>query len=134
VNALTSMLTTQLSSSAIVSVQNPIVLDDYSEPQPDLVVLRPRADFYRGAHPQPADVLLLIEVADSSIEFDRHRKLPQYAKCGIPEVWIVDLDLNCVDRFDHPSPDGYEQTTRFQPGDRIGSSSLSLDIAVSDVL
>ena len=134
VNALTNRLTAQLGSKAIVSVQNPVVLDDYSEPQPDLLVLQPRADFYRSAHPRPADVWLLIEVSDSSVEFDRRDKLPHYARSGIREVWIVDLAGSCVDRFEYPSPDGYRETARFVPGERVTSPFLTVDVAVSDLL
>jgi Uma2 family endonuclease len=76
---------------ALLRVQGPIRLDDYSEPLPDLALLRPRPDYYRNAHPVPNDVLLLIEVADSSLAYDRDVKLPRYALAGIPEVWLVDL-------------------------------------------
>jgi Uma2 family endonuclease len=74
-----------------VSVQDPIYLDEFSAPQPDIALLRPREDFYTGGHPTPADVLLVIEVADSLVEFDRNKKLPLYAQANIPEVWLVDL-------------------------------------------
>jgi Uma2 family endonuclease len=75
----------------ITSVQNPIHLDDYSEPQPDFMVLSPRPDAYGASHPRPADVLLLVEVSDSSIDHDVKNKLPRYAKAEVCEVWIVDL-------------------------------------------
>jgi Uma2 family endonuclease len=76
---------------AIVSIQDPVFLDLHSEPQPDVALLRPRADFYRSAHPTPADVLLIIEVADTSLAYDTQIKLPLYALHGIPEVWLADL-------------------------------------------
>jgi Uma2 family endonuclease len=76
---------------AVLSVQDPVWLDGYSEPLPDIALLRPRADDYRSAHPGPADVMLVIEVADSSLAYDRDVKLPRYARAGIPEVWLVDL-------------------------------------------
>lgn len=76
---------------AIVSIQNPVFLDLHSEPQPDIALLRPRADFYRSAHPTPADVLLIIEVADTSLAYDTQIKLPLYALHGIPEVGLADL-------------------------------------------
>jgi Uma2 family endonuclease len=71
---------------AIVSVQNLLLLPDYSGPQPDVAVLRPREDFYAEAHPKPGDVLLLIEVSDTTLRYDREVKLPLYALAGIPEV------------------------------------------------
>ena len=76
---------------ALVFVQNPIFLDRHHEPQPDLMLLRPRADFYKSAHPQPGDVLLIVEVADTSLAYDTQIKLPLYARHGIPEVWLADL-------------------------------------------
>jgi Uma2 family endonuclease len=75
----------------IISIQNPVFLDLHSEPQPDITLLRPRPDFYRSAHPTPADVLLIIEVADTSLAYDTQIKLPLYALHGIPEVWLADL-------------------------------------------
>jgi Uma2 family endonuclease len=76
---------------ALVFVQNPIFIEMNNEPQPDLMLLRPRPDFYRSSHPTPADVLLIIEVAESSLAYDTQIKLPLYAHHGIPEVWIADL-------------------------------------------
>ena len=81
----------RLLGRAIVRTQNPLRLAR-SEPEPDILIVRPRADSYRTAHPGPADVLLLIEVAQSSLGYDRDRKLPLYAAAGIPELWIADLD------------------------------------------
>ncbi|MDW8065964.1 MAG: Uma2 family endonuclease, partial [Anaerolineae bacterium] len=77
------------------------------EPQPDLALLRPRGDFYASAHPGPGDVLLVIEVAESSGEYDRERKLPLYARSGIPEAWVVDLERGEVVVGRDPSPEGY---------------------------
>ncbi|MCX7689839.1 Uma2 family endonuclease [Thermoflexus sp.] len=91
----------------LVSVQDPIRLSDHSEPQPDLALLRPRGDFYASAHPGPGDVLLVIEVAESSGEYDRERKLPLYARSGIPEAWVVDLERGEVVVGRDPSPEGY---------------------------
>lgn len=90
VNRLTRLLGA-LGQTAILAVQNPIELSGLSEPQPDIALLRPRHDFYAGHHPLPTDVLLVIEVADTSWEYDRNRKAPLYLAAGIPEVWAVDL-------------------------------------------
>src|SRR5208282_1431106 len=76
----------------ITTAQNPVRLGDLSEPQPDLMLLRPTPDFYRSRHAQPEDVFLLVEISDSSLERDQEEKLPVYARAGIAEVWIVDLN------------------------------------------
>lgn len=104
----------------IVWPQNPIRLDRSSEPQPDLAVLRNRADFYAsGERPGPADVFLLIEVADSSLRFDRTVKLPLYARAGIAELWIVDLQRRVLDAYRESVGDGYGEMTTHQPGEQI---------------
>lgn len=92
---------------AIVRVQNPVQLDRYSEPEPDITLVTPRDDFYAGGHPAPRDVLLIVEVADTSLRSDRHRKLPSYARAGIPEVWLVDLTVDRVERHREPRGDAY---------------------------
>jgi Uma2 family endonuclease len=92
---------------AIISVQDPLVLDERNEPQPDIMLLRWRADFYRASHPRPDDVLLLIEVAETSITYDEERKLPLYAAAHIPEVWIVDLENALLRVFRKPAGGGY---------------------------
>ncbi|GAB6039341.1 Uma2 family endonuclease [Endothiovibrio diazotrophicus] len=91
VNFLLNRLLAAIGSRAIVAAQNPIVLGRHSEPQPDLCVLRPREDFYIDAHPTAADVLLAVEVSDTTLAYDRGVKLPLYARHGIPEYWLVDL-------------------------------------------
>ena len=86
VNLFTNTLPPLLQGRAVVSVQNPTRLNDTSEPQPDVMLLRWRDDFYESGHPSPADVLLLIEVSDTTVDFDRSAKLSAYAAAGIPEV------------------------------------------------
>ena len=87
----------------------PIHLDPHTEPQPDLALLRPRADFYKTAHPRASDVLLIIEVADHSLRDDREIKIPLYARHGIPEVWLVDLLNDRLNLFRDGGPEGYRQ-------------------------
>lgn len=89
VGILTRLFARTVADSALVYVQNPIVLGDRSEPQPDIALLRPRPDYYLNEHPRPEDVLLLIEVSDSTVRFDRETKVPLYARYGIPEAWLV---------------------------------------------
>lgn len=97
---------------ALVSVQGPVRLDDLSEPEPDFALLKPRPDFYRDAHAQPPDVLLLIEVAESSLNYDRTVKRMLYARHAIPEFWIVDLTAGEVEVCREPTPDGYASVER----------------------
>ena len=107
VSRLTRAFSLAVGADVIVSVQNPIRLDRYSQPQPDLALLRPRADFYAEAHPQPADVLLIVEVAEASLAYDRDVKIPLYARHGIPEVWLLDVAGRCLTAHRAPGPDGY---------------------------
>jgi Uma2 family endonuclease len=120
VNRLTEAFVLACAGRAIVSVQNPVRLDQSSEPQPDLAILRRQADFYAtGGHPGPADILLLVEVADSSLRFDRTVKLPLYARAGIAELWIVDLQRRVVDVHRRPADDEYGEITTHQPREQV---------------
>ncbi len=107
VNRLHRLIERVVGDAAIVSSQSSFRLDDYSEPQPDIALFRPRADFYATALPTPADTLLVIEVADSSARYDRQIKLPLYARRGVPEFWIVDLDANLLRLYHEPRGDDY---------------------------
>ena len=109
-------LTVLLSDRAIVSVQDPITLDDYSEPQPDIALLRWRDDFYRSANPRTADVLLIIEAANSSLQFDRERKIPLYARHDIPEVWLFDLKQQRLEAYRKPVAGEYTEITYHRGG------------------
>lgn len=94
-----------------VRIQNPLRLDQSSEPAPDLVLLKRRPDKYKGAHPSPADSLLVVEVSESSLQFDLKKKLPLYARHGIPEVWIVELAAPRVHFFHAPHEAGFVHTS-----------------------
>jgi Uma2 family endonuclease len=102
---------------ALVSVQNPLRLNARSEPEPDLVILQP--DTPEDRHPQPEDVFLVIEVADSSIRVDRRRKMPMYARAGIPEYWIVDLTTDHVEVYRDPARARYRSVTLLRRGDVV---------------
>ena len=108
VDALTEMLVLAAAGQAVVRVQNPVVLDDTSEPQPDFALLRRPWDGYPHDHPPPADIYLLIEVADSSLGFDRGPKLELYARSGIREFWVVDLTTNRVLVHRNPNDGRYD--------------------------
>jgi Uma2 family endonuclease len=102
----------------ITSVQNPVRLSDYSEPQPDLMLLKSSPDFYRRQHPRPEDVYLLVEVSDSTLESDQEQKLPAYARAAIAEVWIVDLNDESIQIYREPSFTGYAAKTVLRAGDQ----------------
>jgi Uma2 family endonuclease len=132
---LTHLFGRGVGDRALVWVQNPIRLSEFSEPQPDVTLLRPRGDYYAQAHPGPADVLLVVEVADSSVVYDRQTKLLLYARAGIPEVWLEDLTRNVIEVYRSPSPQGYQETHRVGRGRRIAPQAFpDLDLAVDDLL
>ncbi len=134
VNRMNSILTNRLVQQAIVSVQNPVILNDFTEPQPDIVVLRPRDDFYMRALPGPEDMMLVIEVADSTLEYDRDEKIPRYARMRIPEVWLVDVNDPQVTLYVHPSGDRYQEVLVFAPGQELESVEIqSLRLSIDDL-
>ena len=131
VNILTAAFAGLTPRTAVLAVQNPLVLADHSEPQPDLMLLRPRDDYYARAHPRPQDVLLLVEVADESRRHDREIKLPRYAAGGVPETWIVDLAAKRVEGHREPARDGYARTTTHAIGESIAPAAFpDAEIAV----
>jgi Uma2 family endonuclease len=134
VDRLTRLLVQVAGEAAIVRVQNPVVLGERSEPQPDFALLAPRDDFYAGAAPGPGDVLLAIEVADSSLGYDRGVKLPLYGRSGIREVWIVDLGRGCVDAYRGPAADGYAERRTYRPGESLPLPLPGAAVAVAAVL
>ncbi len=104
---------------AIIGVQDPIQLTERTEPQPDVVLLQPRADYYETAHPIPSEVLLLVEVSDSTVNFDRDVKVPNYARSGIQEVWLWDLEANRLEVYREPTANGYTSIQRFERGEIV---------------
>lgn len=113
----------------IVSVHNPLRLDNWSEPAPDVVLLR--SDYPRDAYPSPDSTLTVIEVADTTLDRDRSVKLPLYARAGIPEYWIVDLKGEQIEVYREPSPSGYLAMRIYQRGQRLSPTfapEMSLDI------
>jgi Uma2 family endonuclease len=119
----------------IIRVQSPIVLDNYSEPQPDISLLRSKADFYAYEHPKPVDVLMVIEVADSSVEIDRSVKIPLYAQAGIPEVVIVVLPEELVEFHAEASGGQYQKVKILQRGDYLESASIpNFRLSVDNIL
>ena len=119
----------------VVSVQNPVRLDDHSEPQPDLAILKPRGDSYFDAHPRPGDVLVVIEVADTSMGYDREEKMPLYAEAGILEMWLVNLPEGVIEVYSEPVDGVYASIRQVVRGGVLTSTSLpGLSIRAKDVL
>jgi Uma2 family endonuclease len=135
VDRLTRYFDRQVGDHAIVRVQNPIRLGEHSEAQPDLALLKPRPDFYASSHPGPEDVLLVVEVAESSATVDREVKVPLYARFGVPEVWVVDLAGEQVEVFRQPSPQGYQDLRTLRRGEVVSPLLLpELPLPVEAIL
>lgn len=128
VNTLNRLLMRTVGDEVVVSVQNPVRLSEHSEPQPDLAVIRGRD--YRESLPTPEDVLLLIEVSDTTLVYDRSTKLSLYAQAGIPEVWIVDLTGETIELHTGPSEISYRHTERASRGETLTSAALP-NVAIS---
>ena len=135
VNRLTDLLSNKVRKIAMVSVQNPIQLSEYSEPQPDIALVKRRPDFYAQAHPAPADVLVAIEVADTTVEGDRQVKIPAYARAGIAEAWLVDLASDRIEIHTQPAGGIYQEVRFFLRGQRVASRSIpQLKLKADDIL
>ena len=119
VDRLTELFVLRLASKVIVRTQNPIRLSDDSEPQPDLALLRRRNDFYEMGHPQPEDIFLVIEVSDTTADFDREIKIPTYAQEGITEAWLVDLDAQVIEIYQQPTAASYQSKQQLHRGQTI---------------
>lgn len=133
--ALSNILGGKLGTEALVSVQSPVALGPRSEPQPDVVLLRPPLARYGKNLPITTDALLVVEVTDSMRAIDRGPKLRAYARAGVSEVWIVDLTLNAVDVFTEPAGEDYARRIRAKRGDRVAPAAFpDAPIAVSDIL
>jgi len=124
VHAVSALLTRALGDRALVWPQNQVLMPRNTEPQPDVVLLRPPLSQYWARLPLPADVLLLVEVADTSYRFDREIKLPLYAAAGIPEVWLVDLTRNVVEVFRQPAGERYQTLTPVHRGGALGPEAF----------
>ncbi|MDW8059122.1 MAG: Uma2 family endonuclease [Thermomicrobium sp.] len=132
VDWLTATFVRRLGDRAIVRTQGPIRIGDRSLPQPDLTLLEPRPDFYRHEGPRASDVLLLVEVSDTTLPYDRDVKVPLYARAGIPEVWLVDLAGEQVLVFREPAAGRYRASVVVRPGEQIGPlrfPDVTLDVA-----
>jgi Uma2 family endonuclease len=135
VDWLAQKLVVRLGESVIVRVQGPVQIAQHDVPQPDIVVLRVKADFYKSGKPKPEDVLLLIEVADSTVRSDRYVKVPKYGAAGIPETWLVDLQHGVVLVHTEPQADGYGSVHTLKPGDVARPLAFpEVELAIAELL
>ena len=135
VDRANSLFVTRLEGKAIVSIQNPIRLSNYTEPQPDIVVLKPRVDYYASKRHSPEDTLLVIEVSDTTLRYDRNRKAPLYAKSGVSELWIENLENDVILVFRDPGPETFATLLTFHRGESISMQAFpEIVLQVDDFL
>ncbi len=132
---LIRLLQSLTGQTTILWVQNPVRLSDFSEPEPDVALLKYRDDFYAAHHPTPEDVLLVIEVADTTVLIDRNVKVPLYARAGVPETWIVNLPKKVIEVYFEPATGRYQKSRKFKPGELLVSPTIAgLSLNVGDIL
>lgn len=124
VSRLERILQRLLADRALISAGSAVTLRPDSEPQPDIGVYHLRNDFYESALPEPQGTYLIIEMSDTFLVIDRNLKIPRYARAGIPEVWLVDLQARHVEIYRSPSPEGYQDVRVASPGDRIAPAAF----------
>jgi Uma2 family endonuclease len=129
VNRLTRLFTLLSKNRWLLSSQNPLRLNDHSEPEPDVMLLKPSPDDYTNRHPRPEDVFLLVEVSDASLATDLEKKLPAYGRAGVTEVWIVNLEEATIEIYREPHFDGYGSKTVLRAGDEARPLAFP-DVAV----
>ena len=135
VRRFNNLLSRRLSGRVIVDTQNPVELSETSEPQPDVVLLQLRADFYETAHPQPEDIFLIVEIAATTVKYDCEVKISLYAEESITEVWLVDINGECVEVYREPTPGGYQNIQTFGRGQNLSALAFSdVMISVNEVL
>jgi Uma2 family endonuclease len=123
-----------LAGKAMVRAQNPVILDEHSEPEPDIAIVKRKDNYYADRHPVAEETFLVIEVADTSLEKDRLAKQPLYAAAQIPEYWIVNLEKNEVEVYRSPIDEQYRSRHIFLPGDEIALSEFGVSVQVDGLL
>jgi Uma2 family endonuclease len=124
VNRATAFFTARLAGKVMVSVQNPVRLSRYTEPQPDILLARPRADYYAGKRISPEDTFLVIEISDTTVRYDRNRKMPLYAKSGVPELWIENLQEDVILVYRNPGPETFSTSLVFHRGESVSLTAF----------
>lgn len=133
VDLMTDSLVRQVPRNCLVRIQNPIQLGDFGEPEPDMAIVKRQN--YRLQHPQASDVLVLVEVAETSLKYDRTTKLRLYARFGIPEVWIIDVDGKRVEVYRTPQADAqtYQDVRRYTKGFVVPEAIPGIELRVADL-
>ena len=134
VNCINKLLNKLIGEAYTIWVQTPITLNELSAPEPDIALLKWKGDFYSPQPPGPEDILLIIEVADSSLSFDRTIKASLYAEFGIPEYWILNLQEPCLEQYQLPGKDGYARITRVSIEEKLELPGLGQEIIVGQLL
>ncbi|MDY7008238.1 MAG: Uma2 family endonuclease [Cyanobacteriota bacterium] len=135
VDRINELFFLRLAKTVTVRVQNPIRLNDNSEPEPDIALLQRRPDFYQTQHPQPEDIFLLIEVSDTTVKYDQEVKIPLYAENNIVEVWLVNLTQKCLEVYRQPTANGYQTVQTFQRGETVTIQALpNVTFTVDEIL
>jgi len=135
VRRLDALFNQRLGGAAQVSAQNPILIDDYSQPEPDIALLEPRGDYYSEEHPAARDVLLVVEVADTSVEYDRQVKAPLYARAGIGEMWLVNLQEDVLEVYTRAENGAYRDRKLLKKGDSVTLTAIpGFTVNIKDIL
>lgn len=135
VDWLNDTLAQALGRKVLIRVQGPVRATERDLPQPDIMLLRRRDDYYAGGHPRPDDVFLVVEVSDTTVARDRFVKLPRYALAGLQDVWVADLPADCLWVNRQPAPDGFQDVRQLRRGDRVAPLAFpDLELSVDDIL
>lgn len=135
VDRLNDLLRDKLGKQVLIRIQNPVELSTYSQPQPDLALVRRRNDYYENRHPQPSDIFLLIEVADSTLETDREVKIPLYARSLILEAWIINCNNQSLEVYRYPTDNNYREKLCFFKGEKLSCLAFAdLEITVDEIM
>ena len=129
VKYLSNQLVQVFGDNKIISCQDPIRIDQWNEPEPDIALVHFREDYYASAHPTATGVLLVVEVSGSSVDFDRTIKLSLYASAAIPVYWIIDWQKNVIEVMEIPVKDQYTRHSKYHPGDKITFMDIDFDVA-----
>jgi Uma2 family endonuclease len=135
VNRSNSLFIRAFGEKAVVSPQNPVQLSDWTEPQPDIVVFKPKSDFYESKKPTSRDVLLVLEISDTTLRYDMKIKLPHFAAALIPEVWIQDINGDCLHVFRQPQGNRYVTAMQLKRGDFVHALAFpEIRLSIDDLL